>query len=413
MSKSAGADHQVTAGFLPLLDAAPLIVAATLGFADAEGLQLRLMRETSWATLRDRMAVRHLDVAHMLAPMPIADALGLTPLPTGVIAPMALGFGGNTITASRALWSELASHGAKADFEPQQAARAFAALVAGRRSKGAPRVRLGIVHPYSAHHYGLAYWLAAAGVQPGRDVDLAVLPPPLSSAALASGQVDGFCAGEPWGSVAVLGGHGKTITTNAHIWRCGPEKVLGVRQAWADQDADRLARLLRAVYRAAAWCDDQANSAELADLLKDAGLLAQQREVLLPGLGRRLLAPEGATIPVDGFLTFADRAATFPWISHALWMLTQMVRWGQTTYSEENARKACASYRPDIYRAALAPLGIAIPSANSKVEGALKAEMPVASGSGRLVLGPDGFFDGRMFDPADVPAYIGAFATGR
>lgn len=413
MIGTTGASTVITAGFLPLLDAAPLIAAASLGFAEAEGLRIRLLRETSWASLRDRMAVRHLDVAHMLAPMPIADALGLTPLPTGVIAPMALGFGGNTITVSLALWEELARHGAQADFEPNRTVRSFAALIAARRAKGGRRIRLGIVHPYSAHHYGLAYWLAAAGVQAGRDIDLAVLPPPLSSAALASEQVDGFCAGEPWGSIAVLGGHGRTITTNAHIWRCGPEKVLGVRRAWAEEDPDRLHRLLRAVYRAAAWCDDAANRSELADLLANEGLLAHSRDVLLQGLNRRLLAPDGGLVAVDGFLTFAERAATFPWISHALWMLTQMVRWGQASYSEENASRARASYRPDIYRAALAPLGIAIPSANSKVEGALGREMPAASASGRLMLGPDGFFDGRVFDPESLQAYIETAAPRR
>ena len=114
------------AGFMPLTDAAPLIVAARLGFARAEGVVIELERETSWATLRDRMAVRHLDVAHMLAPMPIADAIGLTPLPIDVVVPMALGFGGNTITVSTALARELAEEGAPATGEAAPTAAAMA-----------------------------------------------------------------------------------------------------------------------------------------------------------------------------------------------------------------------------------------------------------------------------------------------
>ena len=83
----------VTAGYLPLLDAALLIAAKECGFAEAEGIDLQLVRESSWANIRDRMAVGHFQVAHMLAPLPIASKLGLTPMPLDVIVPMALGLG--------------------------------------------------------------------------------------------------------------------------------------------------------------------------------------------------------------------------------------------------------------------------------------------------------------------------------
>jgi NitT/TauT family transport system ATP-binding protein len=401
----------IRAGFIPLLDSSPLIVAGRMGFAEAEGLRLMLVRETSWATLRDRMAVRHLDVAHMLAPMPIADNLGLNPLPGKLIAPMALGFGGNTITVSLPLWEELADQGASAEFEAASIARAFATVVARRKAKGQSRVTLGIVHSHSAHHYQLAYWLRSAGILPGRDVDFVVVPPSLSSAALASAQVDGFCAGEPWGSAAVAEGVGCTILTNAHIWRRSPEKVLSVRQGWAEENPERLMRLLRAVYRAARWCDEPDNRPKLASLLSGEDIIGLPEHIIRPGLERRLRTPSGNTRDVPGLLTFAEHAATFPWISHALWMLSQMVRWRQVQLTPEAVAIARRTYRPDLYRAALASLAVVLPSANSKVEGALAQETPAASPDGKLTLGSDAFFDGRVFDPDRIEDYIAALSS--
>jgi NitT/TauT family transport system ATP-binding protein len=100
------------------------------------------------------------------------------------------------------------------------------------------------------------------------------------------------------------------------------------------------------------------------------------------------------------------KAATFPWKSHALWFYSQMVRWGQVRHSTDHVRIARETYRPDLYRAALKPLGIALPVANAKVEGALIAATPVGSSGASLILGPDGFFDGSLFDPDKLDAYI-------
>jgi NitT/TauT family transport system ATP-binding protein len=100
------------------------------------------------------------------------------------------------------------------------------------------------------------------------------------------------------------------------------------------------------------------------------------------------------------------KAATFPWKSHALWFYSQMVRWGQVAHTPANVATARDTYRPDIYRAALKPLGIALPAANAKVEGALSGPTPVGSAGASLTLGPDGFFDGALFDPDQLDRYI-------
>jgi two-component system, oxyanion-binding sensor len=396
----------VRAGFIPLADSAPLVVARECGFAGEEGLNLELIRETSWASIRDRLSVGHFDMAHSLAPMPIAANLGLVPLAFDMTVPMALGSGGNLVTVSSALWEELAANGAPADFDAGAAARALASVVQKRRTKGRPPLVFGIVHPYSAHHYVLAYWLAAAGVLPGRDIELAVVPPPLTPAALARGRLDGFCAGEPWGSVAFRDAGGIALTTNANIWRYGPEKVLGMRSDWATADSGRLSRLLRAVHRACVWCAAPDNATEVVRLLSGTSYLDQPEATIRASLGHGFTRPDGSLRTIDGFLNFSAKAATFPWVSHALWLYSQMVRWGQVNHSDENVARVRRTYRPDLYRAALAPIAVAVPAANAKVEGALTEETHVGSPNGVLSLGPDGFFDGRNFDPDQLDHYI-------
>lgn len=397
---------QVNAAFIPLTDCAPLVVAHELGFAADEGLELNLIRETSWATVRDRLAVAHIDVAHALAPMPLASNLGFGPLPSSIVAPMALGFGGNTVTVSQALWSELQATDCPSDFDAGLTLASLSGVVANRRTTAGETLRFGIVHPHSAHRYELAYWLASGGIVPERDVEFVVLPPSLMAAALSKGRIDGFCAGEPWGTIASIEGAGTILTSKAHIWRSSPEKVLAVRSQWAEDHRAQLDALIRAIYRSCCWCDDPNNRAALAELLSRKDYVDRPAQAIRPGLERKLSGGNGHRTEIAGFLNFSNRAATFPWVSHALWLYSQMVRWGEANFTPALQDVARSTYRPDIYRAALAPLDVPMPSANAKVEGALPHEMPVGATKGQLTLGPDGFFDGLVFDPDSIGEYI-------
>jgi NitT/TauT family transport system ATP-binding protein len=395
----------ITAGFLPLLDSLILVMAKEKGFAEAEGLDLTLVRETSWANIRDRIAVGHFDVAHMLAPMPIAAALGLTPINVSLIAPIEMGLGGNAVTVSAALWERL---GSPTSLDARRVGETLAKYVRETR----PKLRFGVVHPYSGHNYELRYWLAGSGLHPDRDVEIVVLPPPLLPDALRSGAIDGYCVGEPWNSVGVDSGAGRIATVKAAIWRSSPDKVIGTTESWAAHNPEQLAALLRALYRAAEWCGKTDNHAEAAEIMSRPAYLGIAATLLERGLtGRLQVAPE-VDVLVEDFLIPHERAATFPWTSHALWFYSQMVRWGHVPHSHANARRAEASYRPDLYRAAIAPLGAPVPSANAKVEGALTRPTPVGVTRGTMHLGPDGFFDGRAFDPELLDRYIDA-QTGR
>ena len=400
--------HQITAGFIPLLDSALLVIAKEKGFAEEEGIDLTLMRETSWANIRDRLAVGHFQVAHMLAPMPIACNLGLTPLASRTIAPFALGLGGNAVTVSNGLWAEMETHGAKPDLDPARSGKALKEVVVGRAKAGKAVLRFAVVHPHSGHNYELRYWLAASGIDPDRDVEIVILPPPLMADALAAGTIDGYCVGEPWNTASVVLGLGRIATVKAAIWRGSPEKVLGVQAQWADTHPEALIALLRALYRAAIWCADLASQNELAVLLGSPTYIDRPPEWMVPALSGKIDIGGGQVVEVDEFFVPLAKAATFPWKSHALWFYSQMVRWGQIGHSKENAKIARETYRPDIYRAALEPLGVALPGANAKVEGALERATPVGSAGASLVLGPDGFFDGSLFDPDQIDAYIAA-----
>jgi ABC-type nitrate/sulfonate/bicarbonate transport system substrate-binding protein len=402
--------HEITAGFLPLLDGALLVAAKEKGFAEDEAVDLSLVRESSLANIRDRLAVGHFQVAHMLAPMPIACNLGLTPLASPTIVPMALGLGGNAVTVSTALWAEMESLGAKADLDPRTTGLALKAAVEVRAAAGRSEFRFAVVHPHSGHNYELRYWLAACGIDPDRDIEIVIVPPPLMLDALRAGSIDGYCVGEPWNTAAALSGDGQIATVKAAIWRSSPEKVLGVEKHWAEANPEALAALLRALYRAARWCDDAGNHEELATLLGGPAYISRPADWMLPALSGQVCTGRGMTTRVEDFFVPFAKAATFPWKSHALWFYTQMVRWGQVRQDKSHEAIARETYRPDLYRAALQPLSVALPGANAKVEGALKTATPVGSAGASLTLGPDGFFDGGLFDPDEIEAYIAAQA---
>jgi NitT/TauT family transport system ATP-binding protein len=375
---------RITAGFLPLLDSLLLVIAREKGLAAAQGIDLALLRETSWANIRDRVSVGHFDVAHMLGPMPIAANLGLSPIAVPIIAPMALGLGGNAITVSTGLWRRMLDAGAPGSLDPGSAGAALRRVL----DAGGVRPRFAVTHPYSGHNYELRYWLSASRISPDRDVDIAILPPPLMADALAAGTIDGYCVGEPWNSVGVASGAGRIVTVKALLWALSPDKVLGASQRWAEQNPEALAALLRALYAASLWCGDAGNHAEAAALMSGPSYLNLPSELILRGLSGRLETARGEAVRVADFYSPHANSATFPWITHALWYYSQMVRWGDVAHDAHNAELAAASYRPDLYRAAIAPFGASLPTGDRK---ALDAAV---------------FFDGKPFDPSKLDDYI-------
>ena len=396
---------ELNAGFLPLTDSAVLIAAHVCGFAEEYGIALSLNRETSWANIRDRLCVGQFDLAHALAPMPIAANLGLTPFDTKLIAPMALGLGGNAITIRSELAKQIQKEWDLNPLDAKTAGQAFAQLVKQRAASGCKALKFAVVHPHSGHNLELRYWLAASNIKLDSEVEIVILPPQLMSDGLASGQIDGFCVGEPWNSVAVHQGLGTLLTTKSSIWQSSPEKVLTMRESWAMDNDETVQALLKALYAAAIWCSDTANHKQLAQILSDDIYIGQKQDTIMAAFDGSIVGSNYSSADYRFFDTYA-RAATFPWQSHALWFYSQMVRWGQVDHSVAHISIARQSYRPDIYRRAVTALGAPVPNANAKVEGGLTQTIPVGVSTDALYLGPDGFFDGMVFDPDRIDTYI-------
>ena len=347
--------HRIVTGFMPLLDCAALVAAAECGFAAHEGLDLRLVRDTSWANIRDRLLVGQFQAAHMLGPMVLASSLGVGHLKVPLVAPVALGAGGNTVAVSTELAEELRVAGGGDDFDPARMGAALRKVVGERARSRRPPLTLAHVYPFSCHNYLLRHWLAASGIDPDVDVQLLVIPPPLLADALRAGQIDGFCAGEPWGSVSVATGVGALITTGMRIWPHGPEKVLAVRADWAAAEPQAVAAFVRAIVRAAHWCDDADNRPELAKLLSGPRYVGVPPTLLLDALEGLLTRRPGCEAePAGTVIEFAAGDATVPWPEHARWHYRQMVRWQQLAHSADAEATAAHCFRSDLYAQALA-----------------------------------------------------------
>ncbi len=273
-------------------------------------------------------------------------------------------------------------------------AKALKLVIEEMRAKGEPLPVLGMTYPFSSHNYELRYWLAAGGIHPDHDVKLVVVPPPMTSDALSAGAIDGFCVGAPWNMVAVARNVGRIVAVKEDIWPSSPEKVIGTRPEWAEQNPETLSRLIVALDRAAAWCDIPDNRRELAKVLAEQRYLDASTEMVHRVLlGKFKIDPDGTERTVPQYFSFHRDAANFPWISQAQWIYSQMVRWGQVAYTPEINRKVLAAFRPDLYRNAL-ELRADTPLDDFRVEG------------GEI---DDGFIDGAVFDARDIPAYLASF----
>jgi nitrate/nitrite transport system substrate-binding protein len=388
----------VRIGITPLTDCAPIAVAMERGFFAREGLRVELSREPSWANIRDKLAAGALEAAQMLAPMPLAATLGIDPVQHHVVTALSLGLGGNAITLSRPLWSELEALDPRAAEHPLRSGRGLAGIVASRRARGAAPLRLGTVFPISMHSFELRGWLAASGIAPDRDVRILVVPPPRMVAALEDGELDGFCVGEPWNTLAVQRGSGVVASTKHALWNHAPEKVFGVRLEWAEQHPELHRALLRALLEASRWCDESDNRAPLAELLARPAYVGVPADVIAPSLA----AP--------GFHCFHRYGANFPWRSHAVWMLCQLLRWGQIEKPIDLRRVAAEVYRSDLHREAAADLGLLCPSSDEKLEGVHATAWRAPGERVDLELGSDLVFDALRFDARDPVAYLASHA---
>jgi len=378
----AGEELPVRLGLLRLTDAAPVFLAEAQGLFAAQGVAVRLGVEPSWANIADKLAFGLFDAAVMLPPLALAMVLGLRAPATKLIVPMGLSLNGNSVVLAPGLAERVLDGDGRPS--PLEAGRRLAELLRSR-----PRPRLAVVHAFSTHDLLLRYWLAASGIDPDRDVELTVVPPAETAAALAAGRIDGFCAGAPWGAVAARAGVGRTVVLSSAIWRNHPEKCLAVRAEWAERHPAALQALLRALLLAGRASDDPAEAAPLAALLADPSRIGVSAPLIAASLA-------GGSGEADGSI-FAAHAAAFPWRSHARWFAEQMARWRELPAGA--SALADQLYRPDRYRDAAGSLGLSVPLADSKREGGHEAAWEVPATPAAIAMLPDPFCDGSRFEP--------------
>lgn len=335
-------------GYVPLSDAAPLIVADALGLFRRHGVRVELSREQAWAAVRDKLAFAALDGAHLLGALVLALAGGTGGPKRRLDVTAGLARNGNTVVLSPAL------AGAIGPFVPPLSAGAFVEALRQRAEAGLPPPTLAVVYPHSSHNLLLRHWLAGGGLDPDREVRLVVVPPPRVAEALAQGAIEGFCVGEPWGSHAVAQGAGRFALATGDIWPDHPEKVLAWAEGLADSRTEEILAVTAAVIEAAQWLEAPGNGRAAARILQDRvfpelprSTIAAAFEGRVAGCAARLSAP----------LRFAP--ASRPCREEAAAWLAAMRRWGHLAPDQGDLLDG---WRTDLWERAAARLAAPPPA---------------------------------------------------
>lgn len=377
---------KATLGYIALTDASPLIIAKEKGFFAKYGMpDVEVVKQASWGTTRDNLELGSggggIDGAHILTPMPYLLQLGKiskngNPVPMTILARLNTnGQGISVANAYKDLKVGLDSSPLKSVFK--------GAAASGKEIKVAMTFRGG------THDLWLRYWLAAGGIDPDKDVQTIVVPPPQMVANMKVGSMEAFCVGEPWNGQLVNQDIGYTAISTGEFWKDHPEKSLGMRADWVEKNPKAAVALTAAVIEAQQWCDKPENKEEMCAIVgKRAWFNVPVPDILGRSKGDFDFG-NGRKVTNAPFLMkfFADHAS-YPFQSHDLWFLTENIRWGVLAPETDLAGAIKAVNREDLWRAAAKLAGATGPEGTSR--------------------GVETFFDGIKFDPANPQAYLAA-----
>ena len=381
-------------GFIALTDAAPLFVAKEKGLFAKYGVpDVSVDKQASWGTTRDNLVLggegNGIDGAHILTPMPYLISAGRVtqnnaPVPMYILARL------NTNGQAISVANEYKELKIGLDAKPLRAA-IEKKKAAGKGFKAA------MTFPGGTHDLWIRYWMAAGGIDPDKDVETIVVPPPQMVANMKVGTQDCFCVGEPWNAQLVAQGIGYTALTTGEIWKDHPEKALGMRASFVDKNPRAARAILMAVMEAQQWADKPENRDELAQILGKrqwinipaADVAGRTKGTIDYGDGRVV---ENSPLIMK---YWADHAS-YPFASHDTWFVTENIRWGK--FAPDTNVKAMVGKvnREDLWREAAKDLGIAA------------ADIPATKSRGK-----ETFFDGKVFDPEDPAAYLAALDIKR
>ena len=375
----------VELGFIALTDAAPLIIAKEKGFFQKQGMTgVELKKQTSWAVTRDNLELGSarggIDGAHILSPMPYLLTTGAIskskqPVPMFILA--RLNTNGQAISASK----EFLKDGFKVSSPNLPKAIA-------RKNGTGDKFKAAVTFPGGTHDLWMRYWLAANGVDPNKQADLVVIPPPQMVANMQSGTMDIFCVGEPWNERLVNKKLGYTALITGQLWKNHPEKAFAMRADWVKKNPNATLRLLMAVQQAQKWADNPANVNELAKILSEDKYVKASVDDLLPRLQGKIDFGTGKVENLPNLkMKFWADDASFPFKSHDIWFVAEDMRWGYLPKGTNIKALVNNVNRSDLWRAAAKANGYGNgPRGNSR--------------------GVEVFFDGTKFDANNPQAYL-------
>jgi nitrate/nitrite transport system substrate-binding protein len=366
-------------GIIALTDCSSIVIGFEKGFFKAEGLDVTVSKEASWAVIRDKLQLGENQATHMLYGMPYASTMGLFGAPVKpMIIPWALNYNGQAITLS----SDLKEKEVRTPHDLRK-------LLDAEKAEGKPPLTFAMTFPPGTHAMWIRYWLGAGGIHPDKDVSLITIPPPQMVANMKVGKMDGFCVGEPWNARAIADGIGFTVTTTQAMWRNHPEKVCAFTAEFADKNPKTVKAVLRALHHSSVFIDKLENRPEVADIVSRAEYINCPKEIILGRmLGKYDLGDGQGEHRDEEYMRFYERGVNFPWKSHGIWWLSQFRRWGMVKGAPDYKAIVDRVHRPDIYREVAKELAIEAPSADVK---------------------PEKLFDGVAFDPAKPEAYALSF----
>ena len=372
-------------GFIALTDSAPLIIAYEKGFYAKYGMtDVSVEKQASWGTTRDNLVLGSggggIDGAHILTPMTYAISEGT--VTDGNRVPMYILARLNVNGQGICLSNDYADLNVGVDSTPLKDA------FAQRKAAGAD-LRAAMTFPGGTHDLWLRYWLAAGGIDPDQDVSTIVVPPPQMVANVRVGNMDAFCVGEPWPLQTVNQEVGYNALTTGEIWRDHPEKVLGMRADWVDQNPKAAKALLMGTLEGQMWCSQPENKEEMCQILsRRAWFNVPFEDIIDRSVGKFDFGNGRVEELPDLMQKYWDDYASYPFKSHDLWFLTENIRWGYLPADTDINAMVEAVNREDLWREAAEAIGQAdmIPESTSR--------------------GVETFFDGTIFDPEDPQGYL-------
>jgi nitrate/nitrite transport system substrate-binding protein len=393
-----GAGPEVKAaklGFIALSDAGPLFVAKDKGLFAKYGMpDVEVAKQASWGTTRDNLVLgsegNGIDGAHILTPMPYLISAGKVtqnnqPTPMYILA--RLNLDSQCISVS----NEYADLKLGVDTAPFK--------IALEKKKAAGKsVKAAMTFPGGTHDLWLRYWLAAGGIDPDKDIETIVVPPPQMVANMKVGTMDCFCVGEPWNLQLINQKIGYTAVNTGEIWAKHPEKSLGMRAAWVDKYPKAAQAILMAVMEAQQWADKAENKKELATIMgKRQWMNCPVDDVYDRSAGKFDYGIPGKVVENSPhIMKYWRDHASYPFQSHDLWFLTEDIRWGKYDAGFDTKALIAKVNREDLWKEAAKTLGVAA------------SDIPASTSRGK-----ETFFDGKVFDPENPAAYLKSLSIKR